>query len=239
MQLVLLAAGRGNRLPKKFRNQPKCMTLIKNKSILDHNLNFYKKFNNRIIITGYKSEKIKTFAKKYDFKILKNIKFRSTNMVFSLFLSSKFIKQDVVICYGDIIFDESIYKKLNLKGNLMPVNLNWLNLWKRRMATKMIRKDAENLIIKDGYLNSIGGKIKKIYPSSQFMGLLKLEKKSFFMMRSFFNKLNNKKIDMTSFINKVIKIKNLKIKTIKYKKKWLEIDNHKDIKVSNSSLKKW
>jgi choline kinase len=239
MQLILLAAGRGNRLPKRFRNQPKCMTLIRNRSILDHNVNFYKKFNNKIIVAGYKNEKIKAFAKKFDFKIVKNTKFRSTNMVYSLFLSSKFIKQDVVICYGDIIFDGNIYKKLNLKGNLIPLNLNWLNLWKKRMSTKMIRKDAENLTIKNGYLDSIGGKITKNYPTSQYMGLLKLEKKSFFTMKSFFNKLHNKKIDMTTFINKVIKIKKIKIKTIKYKKFWFEIDSHKDINVANSLINKW
>ena len=40
MQLIVLAAGKGSRLPKKFRNKPKCMTEINGKSILEHNKSF-------------------------------------------------------------------------------------------------------------------------------------------------------------------------------------------------------
>jgi choline kinase len=41
MELILLAAGKGARIPKKFRNQPKCLIKIKNKTILDYNFNFF------------------------------------------------------------------------------------------------------------------------------------------------------------------------------------------------------
>ena len=58
---------------------------------------------------------IKKFAKKNKFKIIHNIKYKSTNMVYSSFLATKFIKEDVVICYGDIIFDSSIYNSLKEK----------------------------------------------------------------------------------------------------------------------------
>ena len=33
-------------------------------------------------------------------------------MVYSLFLSSKFVTQDVIICYGDIIFNPNLYESL-------------------------------------------------------------------------------------------------------------------------------
>ena len=42
MQLIILAAGRGFRLPEKFRNKPKCLAVINEKTILEHNLNFFK-----------------------------------------------------------------------------------------------------------------------------------------------------------------------------------------------------
>ena len=64
MQLIVLAAGKGSRLPKKFRNKPKCMTEINGKSILEHNKSFFLKFKKRIIITGYKSKLINDYAKK-------------------------------------------------------------------------------------------------------------------------------------------------------------------------------
>ena len=52
MNLIILAAGRGTRLPKKFRNRPKCLTKIENKTLIDLNLKFYLKFEKKILISG-------------------------------------------------------------------------------------------------------------------------------------------------------------------------------------------
>ena len=64
MQLILLAAGKGSRLSKKYRTQPKCQIKISGKTLLEHNINFYKKFRHRSIVTGFKSEKLNSFIKK-------------------------------------------------------------------------------------------------------------------------------------------------------------------------------
>ena len=47
-------------------------------------------------------------------------------MVYSLFLTKNLIKEDVVIVYGDIVFDHKIYSLLKAKKNILPVNVNWL-----------------------------------------------------------------------------------------------------------------
>ena len=51
-------------------------------------------------------------------------------MVHSLFLARKKITSDVVIMYGDIIFDYKIYKLLKTKKNIMPINKKWFENWK-------------------------------------------------------------------------------------------------------------
>ena len=112
MQLVILASGRGSRLNRKTKKIPKCLVKLKNKSIIDYNLKFYKKFKKKIIITGYKSHLLKKKFMKNNFKFVENKKFSSTNMVYSLFCASKIINQSLVVCYSDIIFDYKIYKKL-------------------------------------------------------------------------------------------------------------------------------
>ena len=109
MNLIILAAGRGTRLPKKFRNRPKCLTKIENKTLIDLNLKFYLKFEKKILISGYQSNLLKKKIKKNLFEFIYNKDFRKTNMVHSMFLASKKITNDVVICYGDIIFDKSIF----------------------------------------------------------------------------------------------------------------------------------
>ncbi len=160
-------------------------------------------------------------------------------MVESTFLVKKYIKKsDVVICYGDIIFNRSIIKKLIKikKKNLMPLNSNWLNLWKKRMNYKNIIKDAENIVTKNNYITEIGTKIKKKLPLLQYMGLIKLSNKSFNNLFNYY-KTKDKKIDLTSFINDSIKSKKVKINFFKTKKEWMEIDNIMDIDVANKILK--
>jgi L-glutamine-phosphate cytidylyltransferase len=237
MQLILLAAGRGTRLPKKFRNKPKCLAELNNKPIIDYNLEFFSKFSDKYMITGFKNNLLKKFCKKNKFKMIQNQKFKSTNMVYSMFLATKYVKEDVVICYGDIIFDSSVYNLLIESNNIMPLNVNWLKHWKKRMTYKDIIKDAEDIVVEKKYIRKIGEPIKKKLPSTQYMGIYKIKKKSFIKISLFFNKLENKKIDMTNFINKAITKNILKIKVKKFKSFWYEIDNEKDFNVAKKELK--
>ena len=240
MQLILLSAGRGSRLSKKLRLKPKSLAKVNNKTIIEHNLEFFSKFKKKYIITGYKKDLLSNFAKKNNFKIIYNKKFQSTNMVYSMFLSSKFINQDVVVCYGDIIFDSKILSLFTEKKNIMPLNINWLKIWKKRMSTKKIKVDAENIILKKGFLHSIGGKIEKTYPEYQYMGIFKLKRNTFFLLKNFFKTIKKPKIDMTSFIDASIKEKKIKFKIKKFKSYWFEIDNEKDLNVAAKGLKiKW
>ncbi len=237
MQLIILAAGRGSRLPKKFRNKPKCLAEVNKQPIINYNINFYKKFKSRLIITGYKYKYLKDFCLKNKFKMIVNKRYKTTNMVESMFLASRNIKSDVVICYGDIIFDPNIFKLFKKEKNVMPINSNWLTSWKKRMALKEIKKDAENLEIKKKVLLSIGGSIEHEYPKYQYMGIFKLSKKNYLALNKLYKKINNKKIDMTNFINKALKLNKLKIATKVYKSYWYEIDTEKDLKLADKELR--
>lgn len=239
MEIIYLAAGRGSRLKKKTSNIPKCLVEINNKTILDYNLDFLFKFQKINIVTGYKSSKIiekyNRCKKKINFIV--NKKFKTTNMVHSMFLVKPSFK-NIFICYGDIIFDHNLYKKI--KNNKTPdyifVNSNWLNFWKQRMSKKRIMIDAETLDI-DRYNNiqSIGNKIKNKLPKYQFMGLIKLTKKNFIKLKKIYLNLD-KKIDFTSFVNHVINSKLINFKALKTSCYWFEIDTQKDIKIAKKYL---
>ena len=237
MQLILLSAGRGSRLPKELRSKPKSLAKVNDKPIIEHNLKFFNKFKKKFIVTGYKQKSLVSFAKKYGFKMVHNSKFQKTNMVYSMFLPSRYITSDVVICYGDIIFDHKIYDLLNNKDNIIPLNINWLKIWKKRMSKNNIKKDAENVLVKNNVLLSIGGTINKNFPKYQYMGIFKLKRKNYFNLKKFFVKIKNPKIDMTNFLNTSIKHYKLKLKIRKYKSYWYEIDNKKDLIVSSKDLK--
>ena len=159
-------------------------------------------------------------------------------MVESIFLVKNKINSDVIISYGDIIFDEKILSYLLEKKNTcLPLNSEWLKNWKRRMNISQIKKDAENLVTRGNKVISIGGKIENKFPKLQFMGLMRLKKKDYFKLYKFYKKINNKKIDFTTFLDLSIKNKVLDINFFKTKKKWAEIDSKRDYHVAKSIFK--
>ena len=240
MQLIVLCAGKGSRLPKKFRDKPKCLVELDTKPLLFYNSNFFNNFKNKIIVTGYKHKYLNKVSEKLGFKNIFNNNYYRTNMVYSLFLTKKQINQDVVIIYGDVIFNENIYKILKQNDNILPVNTHWLQNWKKRMSSRNIFNDAENLIIKNNKLLEIGTKINKNrIPKYQFMGIVKFKKNAYFKCYQFFNQLRDKKIDMTSFLNLCVKNKILSLKTEKYSDYWFEIDTVSDHKFAEREIKKW
>ena len=108
--------------------KPKCMVKINNKPILEHNLNFFNKFKKKII-TGYKNTYLKKFIKKNKFKEIYNKNYTTTNMVYSMFLAKKYIDDDILVVYGDIIFNEDVYELLKNKKilflQILTVYLDW------------------------------------------------------------------------------------------------------------------
>ena len=238
MQLILLAAGKGSRLPKKYREKPKCLIKIFKKTLFEHNINFYKKFKHRSIVTGYKSKKLNSFIKKNEFKNFKNKKYNKTNMVYSLFRVRSIKSNNIVVCYGDIIFDKSIFNDLKKEysSSIILLKKNWLKIWKGRMKYSKIKKDAENVEINNDYLISIGKKITNKLPKYQYMGIIKFKKEDFYKLKKFFKKIKNPMIDFTSFLDLAIKSKIIKVKIVLTSKFWYEIDNLADIKFTEKSL---
>lgn len=238
MILLILAAGKGSRLPKKNRDKPKCLVKIKSKSLIQYNIPFFNHFQKKIIITGYKKKYLKDFIKKNNFKEIYNKNYSKTNMVYSMNLAKKYIKEDTVIVYGDVIFSKKIWKILNGKGNIIPGNKNWFKNWIGRMGLRKTLNDAENFQQNKGKLSSIGEKINyNKLPALQFMGLIKITPKTFNKLSNLFKKNKNHNLDFTSLINLSIKKIKIKYKIKSYSGLWLEIDSPQDIKYAKKVLK--
>tara|TARA_B100001063_G_C16399999_1_gene374388 strand:- start:131 stop:601 length:471 start_codon:yes stop_codon:yes gene_type:complete len=137
--------------------------------------------------------------------------------------------EDTLILYSDIIFNKSIIKRLvktKPKNITIPVLYNWSKIWKKRGQN--IYDDAENLIIKNKQIIEIGTKITDLDKvKHQYMGMVYIPKGLF---PSILNNylLCKKNIDMTSFINFMVK-KNFVFNTLLYSGKWYEIDNYLDL----------
>ena len=110
MRAVILAAGRGSRLKSLTQNKPKCLNILNEYTLLDWQLaTLKKKVDDIYLVKGYLSE---LFINK-QIKYIDNSNWAETNMIESLYI---FLKQtefsDVIITYGDIVYNEEILNKL-------------------------------------------------------------------------------------------------------------------------------
>ena len=237
MNLVILASGMGTRLNKKM---PKCLVSINNITLLERIINISKEFDKVIIVGGYKINLLKKIINNNEnIYLINNKHFKTTNMVESFFKAYNKIDRDVIITYSDILFDQSLFKKMiSFNKNHLLLKSNWRKVWRLRMSEQKLKLDAEDLKTKKNEIVSIGGKIKNKLPKYQFMGLIRINYKNLKKVKIFYDKIKNKKIDFTSFINQLIKNKIIKFKFKETKKLWFEIDNKKDLLVAKKYYQK-
>ena len=155
--------------------------------------------------------------------------------------SHKIKKNDIIISYADIFFSPKIIKSLiKYKENILPLNKNWLKSWKRRYKKiSYIKTDAEELIVKNKEISHIGDKINDKLPKYQYMGILKINNKTFYKLLKLYKNLKNKKISMTELLNSAIKKKLANFSYFATSKYWYEVDNLKDLKILKKEIKRF
>jgi choline kinase len=240
MILIVLASGRGSRLGSLTKNKPKCLIKIyKSKTLIDYISKNFEFFEKVIVVTGYKSDILKKNLKFNNIKFIYNINYSTTNMVESLMLAkSKIKKNDIIVSYSDIFFDQKILKLLiKKKNNILPLNINWVKSWRTRYKLlSRIKKDAENIIVNKKRIKKIGGRIMGRLPKLQYMGILKITNNTFLKMYKFYKELNDKKINMTEFINLIIQKKIANFDYMTTNKFWYEVDNAQDLRILRKEI---
>ena len=201
MKIVVLAAGSGTRLAPHTDFKPKCMVEVCDKPILDYQLELFEEEGilEIVVVSGYKNEEIQQDG---ICKII-NPKFASTNMVYSLFCAKDHFDDDIIISYGDIIYSQSVLKKIMAsEGEFsVVVDEDWLDLWSLRMENPM--DDVESMRIEGGRIVELGKKVNSLDTiQGQYIGLIKIRKEFLPMMLEFYLSLDkNALYDGKSFEN--------------------------------------
>ena len=234
MKVVLLAAGKSQRIFKKI-NKNKCLLKINKNTIIENSINEILKakvkLKDIIIVLGFKPNLIKKKLKRYKkIKFILNKKYNSSEMLYSLIFALSKYDSDIIFAYTDIIFSHKTINKIIKSDNrniTIPVLSNWKKIWKIR--NKDPYKDAESLFINDGYLTSIGQKIKKLSNIKyQFMGITYIPQSERKRILNFYSNTRVKKnLHLTTFLNKLAK-RRFKIRCIKINDNWYEFDDYSD-----------
>ncbi len=233
MKLLLLAAGKSNRIYKKI-NKNKCLIQYNNTSLLekiisDSNL---KNINDINIVIGFNKNLIKKRLKKLNVNYIENNFYNSTDMLYSLYLGLKNLNDDTIISYSDIIFSKKIFSEIKKisknKEIIIPINSKWKNIWKIRK--KNILDDCETLDFNKNFkLTEIGNKIEDPRNvKGQYMGIMYISKKKLPLIIKYLKLYlkKNKQSHVTYFLNS-IKDK-LNIYCMRTSTFWYEIDDFQD-----------
>lgn len=143
--ILILAAGRGQRLKPLTDKLPKFLLPIKDKTIMDYQINIYKQFDIRSIslVTGYLEHKFNAF----NFNFYHNSLWENTNMIFSIECAKDLLKKDgsLIIIYSDIIFNKNVFEQILLSkfDDVIVQDKNWKALWEQRFDDPL--EDAETL----------------------------------------------------------------------------------------------
>jgi len=241
MKAIVIAAGSGKRLGK---NIPKYLLDVNGKTILEHQVAVFKKFNinDIIIITGPYKEK---FTGK-EFTFVEDVSYKKHDILGSLLEAKKHIKGDVLIVYSDIIFDYSILKQV-VESDVdigIAVDLDWEKSYESR--TEHTKAEAENVLLDNHNLLEIRKNIQhqdKIV--GEFLGILKLSKNGSGIFVKKFEELKKthkgafhsaqslEKAYLTDMIQELIDSK-IKVTPIIISGKWCEIDTLQDLERAKS-----
>jgi L-glutamine-phosphate cytidylyltransferase len=119
MKAIILNSGTGSRMGELTKDKPKCLIEIKEgETILSHQLKTLLRngINDIIITTGPFEEKIKNHVNNnfphLQVTYVHSPEYASTNYIYSLFLAKDHINKNIILIHGDMIVENSVFKKL-------------------------------------------------------------------------------------------------------------------------------
>ena len=238
MNAFLLAAGKGLRLRPYTENIPKGMIVVKNKTLIERQIDILNQanINDIIIIKGYKSEKINYPNVKY----FHNDQYRETNMIESLMCAASEFNDDLIVTYADLIYTKELLVKLtNASYDIsVCVDPEWRDYWIHRYGET--ETDLETLTIKNDHIVEIGSPaFSSIGINYRYIGIIKFSKSIINKMLKIYNnkkrgnenwtKSGNNFLNgyMTDLLDEMIN-NQIKINPLMAAKEWLEIDTVSD-----------
>ena len=175
-KVIILAAGKSERLVPLGSQIPVTLINIKQKSIIDYIIKVYQSIgvSSIIVVGGFRFLKLKEHLSQYkNVKVIENPFFSSSKSLASLYFAREELDSEVFICYGDVLYSNEVLLELNdVKGDLVIA----VSSDESDHESDKVRVNEDNLISirKETMIdNSIGS----------FMGVSKLSKNGAIIFR--------------------------------------------------------
>lgn len=241
IRAILLAAGQGTRLAPLTNDCPKCLVPLAGRTLLDRARDSLALagVTDLWVVAGYRADLISAAG----YRTVINERFAQTNMVASLFSARHLMdgRCDVIIVYGDIVFEHRVVAALTQSAGLVSVAVNedWQALWSDRMAHPL--SDAETLKMSDaGLITEIGRKPRALSDiEGQYMGLIQLRADGAGKFCRAYDEMDRRvrydgagfdQLYMTSFLQYLIDA-GWPVAAVAVRGGWLEVDTLEDLRL--------
>ena len=246
MKAIVLAAGRGNRLKPYTDGRPKCLLELAGATLVERQLVTLRAAGiaDVVIVTGYKSQMLALPGTRQ----VHNPAWDTTNMVESLFCANDEFGDDMIVAYGDIVYEPRVLRALlnEMADIAVVVDRNWRHYWETRFDDPL--GDAESLRLdSNGNITDIGGKVSNIDDiQAQYIGLMRFRKSGISALRKAHANLGqtarpwiqNRTVSnayMTDLIMELI-LTGTEVRAVQIEGGWLEMDSTADYELAQAMI---
>ncbi len=239
MRAIILAAGRGSRMGKATDHQPKCLTVLAGKSLLQWQLEALRRAGVKkvAVVRGYQSHRLQDSG----YTVFDNPRWAETNMVVSLACAEPWLDSyPCIVSYADIVYHPRAVEALMQSEGGLAITYDrlWYSLWKERFADPL--SDAETFRTgEDGALLEIGERRSSLDSiEGQYMGLLKFTPAGWARVKFFLDKTQpalKDALDMTGLLRRLLG-EGMKINTVPIEGRWCEVDSEQDLSMYERRL---
>ena len=239
MKVIIIAAGKGIRIAEKFKDTPKSLIQINDKTIFEIQKQAFEKndISQFVVITGPENK-----FKDTNIEYIQDYENKNHDILGSLLVAKKHFKGEIIISYSDIIFEEKIIQQLlDTDGDIViAIDLDWRKAYKGRTEHPLL--EAENVLLNNK--NQILEIKKNIQNDNEkvgeFLGLMKMTEKGsqIFLEKiinlqknhtgKFHNAISLEKGYLTDMIQEMI-VSSIEITPSFITGKWCEIDTIQDL----------
>lgn len=248
LKAIILAAGRGSRLIESTFGSPKPLIDINGISLIQRQINLLEKekIEKIIIIRGYKLNEFKLENVNY----INDLKFGEHDQLGSLIEGINEIDGEILIIFGDILFDEKIIQQMIMSKEEISVAVDpeWRKSYEKRQDNPI--ELAGKVLIKNNQILEFSEHLpvqKEGFEIAEFLGLIKIKKTATEKIRNSLKDLSqNHKGEfhdaksfqyakLTDFLQELIKLQN-KITPIFINGNWCEIDTPMDLEIARKKF---
>lgn len=173
MQVIIIGAGRGQRLMPATAEAPKCFAEVEGQRILDWALDAFRTngVDRFCFIGGYKIEKVREAYPQFTFR--HNSNWPNNNILASLFYAEDLMEEPFICCYSDTLFSPGAIAALLQSDEeiSLSVDVRWLDRYEHRSDHPS--DDAEKVTVNNGAVTRIHREIEEQDAHGEYIGLAK------------------------------------------------------------------